>query len=171
MVGVAILSCALFPIFQTLVRTTGKIRQESNEASAYNYAAKLMKQYAFELTWDKLVPGKVTGEGYLDSDPKTGVQFKWEIDISDAWPVGTAMSVKRTKYHNPCGGPCTAAIEDHPKLEPQKINPKFCSRHGNCVFKTIALTMWWKGPADTGYDEMRKTQVVTRRAVLDETDE
>ncbi len=171
MIGVFILAIALLPIFGILGRSTGMTREERTEAAAVNFAAKIMKQYAYEYTWGNVTLGNSNGHGFLDNDPATGVEFQWSVEVTDAWAVSRGFAVKRTVYHNPCVGACSAGTEDLPKPAPNQINPAFCDRYSSCLFKNIRLTIQWRGPGQTGFDDIRRVVLVTRRAVLDEANQ
>jgi type II secretory pathway pseudopilin PulG len=173
MVAVLIMATSLVTILKFLATTTGMSRQERAQAAAASYAAKIMNQYLYELQWTNLTSGAVDGSGWVDDDPKSGIEFTWTGTVTDAWPVGQAFAVQRTKYHNPCGGACTAAIEDLPRRTPQDINPVFVGRAniGGIVFKTIAVEFKWKGPGDTAWDPRRSVTLVARRGMLEEANQ
>jgi len=166
MLAVFILALAILPIVDILSHSTGMSKKERTEAAAANFAAKTMNRYMYEVPWGSL--GNESGGQTLGSD--TGIVFQWTVAVSDAWPVGTAMSVKRVAYHAPCGGTC-ATFEDIPRRAPDQINPTFCSRCGNQILRTITLTFQWKGPSDADYDNVRKIVLVGRRAMLDEANQ
>ena len=173
MLAVLIMAGVMLPIFRFLSSTTGMSRAERTQASAAAFAAKIMSQYLYEFQWTNLVDGGIDGQGWLDNDPKTNVEFVWEGRILDAWPVAQNFAVKRTKYHNACAGACSAAIEDLPRRSPADINPTFVARPtvGGVVLKTIAITFKWKGPGDRDFDNIRTMTLVARRGMLEEANQ
>ncbi len=170
LLAVFILAMTMLPILQFLGRSTGGSKEDRTQAAAAAYAAKLMNQYLYELSWTNVNDGGISGTGTLADDTKTGVEFKWTGKVLDAWPIGNQMAVKRTTYHNGCSGACSQGTEDLPRRSPQTINPNFCNRAnvGGIVFKTVILTFQWKGPGDSGYIDTHKQVLVVRRGMLEE---
>jgi type II secretory pathway pseudopilin PulG len=170
MLAVFILGMSLLPVIHILARSTGQTPQERTQAAAAAFAGKLMNQFLYEYTWANLTLGAGHGEGWLDDRSNTGVFFQWNWEITDAWPITQEFQVFRTAYHGSCGGACGGAIEPLPRRAPEQINPEFCHRPtvGGCIFKNIALTLQWKGPGDTEFDEIRKMLLVVRRGMLEE---
>lgn len=169
MFTVLIMATTMLPIFQYFSRTTGMSKQEKAQAAAAAYAAKVMNKYLYELDWTNVVddPG---GQGWLDENTKKGIEFQWSVKVTSVWPVDREFSVKRTKYHNPCGGACTGATEDLPRRAPKDINPVFINKV-KTILKNVVLIFKWRGTGDNTWDDTRTMILVGRRGMLEEANQ
>ncbi len=169
MLGVLILAMTILPIFNFLSSTTGGSKQEKTQAAAAAYAAKLMNLFLYELKWTNLTSENMSGQGFLNDDQKTGVEFQWTGRIIDAWPVSQEFAVKRLKNHSPCGGACNGPAEILPRRTPITISPDYCARPSvaNMILKTIELTIKWRAKGDNSWDDARTMKIVARRGMLE----
>lgn len=196
-IAMALLGGALVPIASMLIDTAGQSASTKAEAAAASYAAKLLNRFLDEVDFDDAVL-EDTGAGSPHASEDFGgnptvdnTVIRWNLEVRVIPNTSIFFQHYLLRYHDPASGtPCTGGAEA--KISAATVLTPTVSRDvnvttpneksvddldrknaGQPVLKELRLTIQWKTPRDSGFENLadpgvkrRTVSLLTRRARL-----